>query len=185
MLLDFIYSYKRLLSETKHKFIYYDSELYVHIIKIKRKLKENGFHHIDQIDVNVNILNDSEDDNLDTFMDRCNMLDGYDINESDPLIYRVINNSIIMYIGNISDIYASKDKINESKINVDFYIVIAMFNNNEDAIKAHKFMLTNILNLPYNENPIHTKLQLQLLSLVEEMKECKCPLPENLCLLEE
>ena len=75
MLLDFIYSYKRLLSETKHKFIYYDSELYVHIIKIKRKLKENGFHHIDQIDVNVNILNDSEDDNLDTFMDRCNMLD--------------------------------------------------------------------------------------------------------------
>ena len=118
-------------NEVKSKLLKPESELYIHLTKLKKMLCTNGFEHSDRMDLHTEILN-SNTETLDIFLQRIEKLEGTKIDILDHSRYQIVGRSVGFVIGNV-DGYKNTVKI-----------TIGFFPDNIICSQAHKFIIDNI-----------------------------------------
>jgi hypothetical protein len=80
-------------NEKKSKLLRPDSELYVHLMKLKEQLKLGGFDHNDRMGLHSEVLN-NDNESLETFLSRVKSLEGREIDHKNPANYKVVGRAV-------------------------------------------------------------------------------------------
>jgi hypothetical protein len=122
---------KRNKGEIKSKLLKSDSELYIHLTKLKEQLKLNGFDHQDRMDLHSEVLNNDKE-SLEIFLARVKSIEGQEINHMNPANYKVVGRAVVLILGKLEGYkYQSK-------------ITIAFFDDTIKTSGALKYIIENL-----------------------------------------